>query len=885
MVAPLGRGETGTGAMTWLERVFLRLMRRRRLAADLEAEMAFHREMAARNGNHIPFGNQSVVKEEALDLWRFTFVENLWLDTRFALRRLRANSGYSATAVISLALGIGISTAVFAVLNVVAFRPLPYPDEKSLVWGTEILKANSTDPITLTPDFLDWRRMNHTFDSLGAYRGFTGVVTGLREPLEIHIASASASLLSALRVAPAYGRLFGREEDRAGAPHVALVSHAFWREHLGSSNKALGKPVLIDGSAYSIVGVLPAGFVFPGDQPFDIITPLATNEAGELARDERFITTLSNVIGRLKPGVTIEQAHADLSRIQAHLPVPPFHPTITIELIPLRTFLFGDQKTTAAVLVTGALLFLLLASANLGNLALSQIVQRDRELAIRRALGAARGRVIAQLLIENALLVGVAGLLGICIAAAIRNAMSAMPQYGPRFYANLPLDRTVLLFAAGLLCGVLLVFGLIPALRIGETRLQTAIAAGQNSVAGRRSQLRYVSFVTAAQIAVVVALGSSAALTLQSFWNMRYRALGFQPEHTIDASLSLTSARYKDPGGQIAFIRELLARASAIPGVQQAAASIEWEVPPGRGHAMNVAHIEGRPLPMTSRQKAIMRNQDVSCAYFRILHIPLVEGRFLSDSDERNSTPVVVVSHEFAKRYFPGESAIGHRLQAGERENVWYTIVGVVGDVRSGGLESVAEPMVYTPYAQSESGRLWDLAIILDSSLPIKSVAPEFRTIVASIDPEEPVSRIETIDARLDQSAAQPRFTARLLTILSLLGAALAMAGVYGLTACRAKAQMREIAVRQALGAPLCSILSSMLKNAALVAGTGLLCGVALALASRQLISAMLFQVDLRNPRPILAVCVCIVLAVLAACIGPAWKASHASPIVILRES
>lgn len=885
MDALVRRRSTSARKMISIPSLFLKVVRRRRLRADLEAELAFHREMATDQGNHIGLGNVTVLKESALDLWRFNAFENALRDLGLAVRRIRRNPVYTVAAIGSLALGIGISAAMFTILNAVVFRPLPYADAQRLVWVTEVLKANSTDEITLTPDFLDWRRANHTFESMAAFNYDTHIVTGLAEPIEIHSVRASASLLPILHVKPMLGRIFRSDEDYAGRERVAMLSYVFWRDHLGSSASVLAKPILLDGEQYSIIGILPQGFVFPGDEEVDAMTPLAKNEAGELARDGRVITIVHNVIGRLKPGITQAQAHDDLAAIQAHLPLPPFHPTITIKMLPLRAYLFGDQKITASVLVIGSLLFLLVASANLGNLALSQLMQRDRELAIRRALGAARTRVIAQLVMENAVITVSACIAGLGVAICIRNLIAAMPQYQARFYAELPVDGRVLLFTGGALAGIVLVFGLLPALRVSDVQLATAIAAGQTTVAGRRLHLRYLSLVAVVEIAMVVALSSSAALMLKSFWNMRYRELGFQSQHAITSTLNLSASRYDDEHRQVAFMDRLLERASAIPGVVKVAISAASEIPPGAGHATNIARIEGRPLPRDSRQKPVMRNQEVSAGYFSILQVPLIAGRLLRDSDGSDAAPVVVVSKEFVRRYFPQQSAIGHRVQAGERDNIWYTIVGVVGDVKSSGLASSPEPVLYTPYAQSDGRRLRELGVILQSFLPIASIAPSFRKAVAAIDPEQPISSMETIDERLNHSVARPRFTASLLATLSILGTVLAMLGVYGLTSCRVRSQTREIAVRQALGAPPSRLIYHVIRSGIVVAGVGLLFGLALTVAITRLISTMLFEVSPRDPMALIAVCLAVMLSALAACFTPALRATRLDPLVSLRET
>lgn len=871
--------------MTSLRRAVRKLMRRRRLHAEMEAELAYHRELSKENGNPICLGNVTVIKEAALDLWRFTLIENAWRDFLFAARALRRNPAYTATAVGSLALGIGVCTAMFTILNAVALRPLPYTHPQQLVWISQVLKANSTDEVTLTPDFLDWRAGNRTFQSMAAYNESTRSLTGIAEALEVHTVKASAALLPLLGINPLLGRNLPESADFAGHEHVALLSHSIWSSRFGADNSIVGKPILLDGEQYIVVGVLPEGFLFPGPEQVDIITGLGKNETAELARNGKVLSIVRNIIGRLKPGVTKEQARQDLTIIQAHLPHSlPWSPTITVKLLPLRDHLFGNARIAGIVLVAGSLLFLLIASTNVGSLSLVRLMQRDRELAIRRVLGAARTRIITQLLIESSLLAVFASAIGVLIAMGIRSVLVAFGPYSAGIYGNLPIDLRVVAFASALLIVTILVFGMVPAFRMSDFHLGEAVAAGQTTITGKRHNLRLLSVVGAAEIAIVIALSSSAALMLESFWNMRYKELGFDSEHAIAAKINLGSSRYHNKNREFSFIHQLLERTAALPGVEAVSPTIASEIPPGEGHATNVVTIEGRPLPLNSRHKALQRAQEVNAAYFKILRIPLLKGRLPRDSDTANNLPVVVVNSQFAKRYFPGESALGHRLQTGERKNTWYTIVGVVGDVKTSGLVARPEPVVYTPYEQSDGGRLRDLGIIIRSALPVGSIAPQFRKIVRDLDPEQPVAGIETIDHRLNASVSRPRFTADVLSVFSCFGVLLAIVGVYGVVSCRTRAQMREIAVRQALGAQHTVIISNILGHAVRLAVLGLLAGIALAFLGNRLISGLLFEVKPDDPAALVVVCAGIVSAVFAASFLPALRASRIDPLVSLRQ-
>ncbi|MBV9767108.1 MAG: ABC transporter permease, partial [Acidobacteriaceae bacterium] len=681
------------------------------------------------------------------------------------------------------------------------------------------------------------------------------------------------------------GRNLPQTADLAGQERVALLSNPIWQSRFAANTSIIGRPIRLDGEQYIVTGVLPQSFLFPGAEQVDIITGLGKNEAGELARDGKVFTIVRNVIGRLKPGVTNEQARQDLAAIQAHLPLPPWRPSITIKLLSLRDHLFGNAKVTGIVLVGGSLIFLLIASANVASLSLVRLMQRDRELAVRRVLGAARARVISQLLIESSMLAGFACAIGVFIAFAIRNLLVAFGPYGLSIYGNLPIDLRVIVFASTLLILTILIFGMLPALRMSDFHLGEAVAAGQTSITGKRHNLRLLSIASAVEIAIVIALSSSAALMLKSFWNMRYKNLGFESQHAIAVTLNLGSSRYADKNREFSFINQLLDRTAAIPGVEAVAVTLASEIPPGEGHATNIVRIEGRSLAANSRQKALQRGQEVNASYFKVLRIPLLEGRLLRDSDRANSPPVVVVNNQFARRYFPGESALGHRLQTGESENTWYTIVGVVGDVKTSGLAAYPEPVVYTPYGQSDGARLRDLGLVISSALPVASIAPEFRTIVAALDPEQPVAAIESIDHRLNASVSRPRFTANILFTFSCFGVLLAIIGVYGVLACRTRVQIREIAVRQALGAQRTAIISNVLADALRLLIPGLLAGISLALVGNRLISSLLFEVKPGDLTLLATVCAGIVVAAFAASFLPAFRASGLDPLVSLRQN
>ncbi len=388
-------------------------------------------------------------------------------DLAYGARTLRRRPGFTLAAGLSLTLGIGVTTAIFTVLNAVALRPLPYNDADRLLWMTEVLQKNSTDELTITPHFLEWRRQNRTFTALAGYNFQTRNLTGRDEPMELHTAKASATLLPLLGVQPALGRNFTKDEDYKGRDQVALLGPELWEHHFGGDPGIVGHTIVLDGSPFTVVGVLPRGFVFPGPDAVQLITPLGKDEAAELQQMQSIVF---NVIGRLKPGVTPEQARADLTVIQSRLPVPPFRPTITLKMLPLRDYLFGNAKMAGLVLVAAAGFLLLIACANVSNLFLARLMQRDKELAIRTVLGGSRARLISQLLTESALLGVLACAAGILLAVWIRRPLLALSPYRLSGLEQLPFDGRVLGFAVALGMLTTLLFGLMPAFRATEIR-------------------------------------------------------------------------------------------------------------------------------------------------------------------------------------------------------------------------------------------------------------------------------------------------------------------------------------------------------------------------------------------------------------------------------
>ncbi|HEV1287985.1 MAG TPA: ABC transporter permease [Bryobacteraceae bacterium] len=797
-------------------------------------------------------------------------------DLFYAGRILARRPGFAVAAILSLALGIGVTTAIFTVVNAVALRPLPYSDPDRLVWMTQLLHGSSTDEVTFTPHFLEWRRQNQTFAGLAAYNSQTRNLTGTEAPIEVHTARASAALLPLLGVEPAIGRNFTTGEDAKGHDRVAILTDQLWQRQFGADPKIAGRPIMLDGDQYIVTGVLPRSFVFPGLDAVDLLTPLAKDEAAELQFHDS-VTIIRNVVGRLKPGVTPEQANADLMVIQARLPLPPWKPTITIQMLPLRDYLYGNAKTAGLVLLAAAGFLLWIACANVSNLLLARLTERDRELSIRAVLGGSRGRLIAQLMTESALLSFVACGLGVAFAWWLRRPILAFSPYRLAGLENLPFDGRVLAFAVA--CGVstVILFGVIPAFRATEIRLAESVKAGEAAVIGGRGSRRVLSLIAAAEIAVLLLLSTGAGVMLKSFWKMRYQNLGFAPDHLIAATLTLSGERYREVRQRSAFVDQLLERAQNLPGIEASAITNSGEIPPGTWHATNVFLVEGRELPQPGH-RPIARFQSASAGIFSILRIPLLQGRLFDASNRGN---VVVVNRALVEKYFRDEKAIGRRIRFGANTAPWCEIVGVVANVKTSGLAAAPEPAVYYPYNQSD--QMSNVGLILRSPLSAGAVARGLREAVLSIDSNQPVATVESLDERLTKSVSTPRFTAALLSAFAGLAAILGIIGVYGVVSCRVRWQMRELAVRQALGAQPRDVVRLVLRQGLAIIAVGIVAGLAGSLALGRVLAGMLYEVRATDPVTLIGVASLLTAVALGACWIPARRAARVDPLVLLR--
>jgi len=817
------------------------------------------------------------MKQVAYERCGLPAVEGVLQDGKYALRQLRKALGFTLVAISVLALGVGANTAIFSVIDAVLLKPLPYPAADRLVWIGETLKGNSTDQVTLTPDFLEWRDRNTVFTAMAAFNLMTRTLTNAGEPLQLHTAKASSTLLAILQVEPLLGRNFSQKEDRRGSDQVALISYGLWQRSFGGDRNVLGRSITLDDRTYAVVGVLPPFFFFPSNGSIDLITPLAKNEDTERKRGQE-ITVVHNVIARLKPGVSLEQARIEMEGLESHIAPPSFMPRLrmTVRVISLRTQFVGSLRTSLFALLCAVGFLLLMSCANLSNLLLSRAIARQQEMAIRSSLGASRARLIKQLLIESVVLAMLGCVAGLFLAYCTKGILMHLVPQGIPGLEGLPLDWRVLSFA--LLSALLsaIVFGLGPALVSSGASISHGLAKqGRFVFFGARRQL-LLNGLAGAQVAIAIVLLCGGGLMLQSFWNLRYRDLGFRTEHLLATQLHLSGAKYADTGAQIRFLRLLLDNTSVLPGVEGVAVG---NLPPGEGHATNGFAIEGQAQkPAGHRPTA--RSYAISPGYFRVLQVPLLKGRGFAEED--GSGPrVAIVSETFVRRNFVGQDPLGQGVRL-ERGDPWSTIIGVVADLKTGGVVSGPESVIYFPYSQVGTMNE-DVGILVHTAISPTYIEPELRRQIARLDLQQPIIGVQTMDQRFNDDVAKPRLAAVLLGCFAALGLILASVGLYGVMSLWVRAKFRDIGVRLALGARPYDVLRMVLMQSVQIMSLGIAIGICCALFLTRLMQSLLYGVSASDPLVFCAVTLLLVLAVLTASYFPARRASQIDPMMSLR--
>ncbi len=795
-------------------------------------------------------------------------METIIKDIRYGIRGLIKRPGFTTVAVLTLALGIGANSAIFSVLNAVLLRPLPYADADRIVRieETEGKGGMGVSP----PNLLDFQQQNQTLESIAGYARGSFILTGAGEPLRVQSCEISADLFSVLGVKPLIGRSFLAADERPGQDRFALISHGLWQSRFGGNHALLNQQITLDGLSYTVAGVMPKGFEFPiQSERVEIWTPLEQPEDLAQLRGAHYL----DVVGRIKTGVSLAQARADLDAIASRIAQQyPKEVSGKTTVVPLKQDLVGQSQPYLLMLAGAALLVLLIAVANVASLTLARAAERQKEIALRTALGASKSRIVRQLLTESLILSFVGGLAGVTLAGWSTGLLAAIaPGDLPRFQ-SIYVDGRVLMFALGLsvISGILL--GLIPAWRSANADLQVRLKEGETrSASAPRQALRKALVVSEVTLALVLLCG--AGLLIRTLWKLNSVNPGFDPDNVLVGELVLPTTKYRDAGRQTIFFQQLIERIKASPGIESVGGTSS--LPLSGTNMVFFASVEGRAnstLPASFRS--------VSPDYFRTMRIPLLKGRWFEDRDTAASQPVVVINETMARQISPNyEEALGKRIKHGFRNQV-AEVVGVIGDVKYAGLDQQTRPEMYAPFAQ----RAWPfMRIVARSNSDPALVAAAIREAVRAIDPDQPVDKMMTMSSVVSASFVGRSFYMQLLGTFAALAFILASVGIYGVVSYSVAQRTREIGIRVALGARRSDVLGLVLKEALRLTALGVGLGLIGAFAATRVLRSLLFEVKPTDPATFIFLSLLLTLVALLASYIPARRATKVDPLVALR--
>ncbi len=861
---------------------------------ELDQELRFHlehqvqkyldlglsRDQAERRAR-MEFGGMAQVKEECRDARGINLIETLFRDLRYGLRTLRQSPGFTSVATITLALGIGATTAIFSVVYAFLLRPLPYQDPAALVVLNETTPKVGLVSVSY-PDFLDWRAQSRAFSQMAVVHNEEFNLSGIDQPEDVSGAAVSPNFLAMLGVLPLLGRDFDASEEKPGARPVVLLSYQLWQSHFGGDPSAIGRSITLNGRAFTIMGVLPADYV--SIEKTDVIEPIgvwATNNAEAADRGERGDSV---VIGRLAAGAGITQARAEMQSIAARLAqtYPASNDQFGIALQPIRDVFVGSVRPAILVLFAAVVFVLLIACGNVANLFLMRATSRAKELAVRMALGAGRGRIVGQMLVESFLLAFFGGLLGLALAAGgMRGIVRLIPSDTPA-PSQVSLNGAALLFAAGLVILSAFIFGLGPALHSARADVQPELKESGRNATETRRQNRWRGMLVTAQISLALILLVGAGLMLKSLYRLVAVNPGFQPDHVLTMELGLRTAEYEKPAAILNFWRQVLERVRPLPGVESAA--LGTAVPLADEHNRSDITIEGMALP----KPGSFPHPDihiVSPGYVRTLGVPLRRGRAFTDADNEAAPLVTIVNAMLAERYFHGQNPIGKRILLGRiSANVapkWMTIVGVAADTKMYGLSNPARIEVYVPLGQSIPS---DMHLLVKSRNDPVALTSAIRIAIASIDRDQPISGITTMSQLVRDSVSTRRTTLILLVLFSAVALLLAAIGVYGVISYAVAQRTHEIGIRMALGAGAREVVRMVIAQGARIAAAGILIGIVASLGLMRLLANLLFSVSATDPPTFAVVAAVLAFTALLACYIPARRTVRVDPMIALRH-
>jgi putative ABC transport system permease protein len=808
-------------------------------------------------------------------------MDAIWKNLVYSVRMLLKKPSLTAVAIIAIGLGIGANTAIFSVVNTVLLQPLPYPQPQQLVRIASEQRNQALDGrgAFSVPDFLDIQKSSTTLEYVATLKGTGTMTTDGNEPERLLGAAVSADYFNVLGVKPVLGRIFTREEDTPGAASVVLISHGLWQRRYGGDPNIIGREIELGGKT-TVVGVMPAGFEYPiSDDNQDFWEPIfsATFMTKEI-REERANRSLP-VIGKLKPGATVEQAKADLDLIsrQVEQNSPESNTNVIFNAVSMHEDITRDYRPALLVMLGAVGLVLLIACANVANLLLARAVARQKEIAIRMALGASRRRIAGQLLTESILLSLAGGALGLLLATWGTDLLVA---YGPADVPRLRdvgVDRYVLFFTLGLATLTGIVFGLAPALQASKPAPGSMLKESGRGVYTGRSRMRSALIVS--EVALSLMLLAGAGLLINSFWRLLHTDAGFDTKGVLALDIPLGRERYKTPEQRAAAFQQLIARMKTVPGVRDA--SVVSNVPLTDFDVELSFQIEGRP-PYKPGEEAVADYTIAGGEYFRTMDIALLRGRVFTDSDTANSPQVMVVSNAFAKYYFPNEDAIGKRIIMDGDDKTPIEIIGVVDDVRRNGLDQGVEPEMYVSYVQKPDRRL--NLVIRSTTEDASQLAQAARAEVKAFDPRQIIWRAQTIEQLLGTSVAPRKFNMLLLGIFAGVALVLAAVGLYGVMSYSVSWRTQEIGIRMALGAKRTDVLRMVVRQGMTMTLIGLALGLIGVFGLSRVIAGLLYGVSPTDPLTFIGVSIVLLMVALLACLIPARRATRVDPIVALRS-
>ena len=804
----------------------------------------------------------------------------LFEDVRYSLRRLRNAPGFTLLVLATMALGIGANSAIFSVINAVLLRPLPYADPQSLVLLLE--KAHDFPKLSVSyKNYRDWKEQSQSFSQFAAVRITFLTLTGGSEPERIPAQMASANLFDTLGVSVKAGRELLPSDDQKGAAGVVLIGNNLWQRRFNGSRAVLGQSINLDKQPYVIVGILPPAFQVLQQEP-DVILPL--EPWARTLPDDRAWHPGIIPIARLKPGVSLEQARAEMSalakRILKQNPVDDI--AIDANVQQLHQQLVENIRPALLVIAAAVGFVLLLACVNVANLLLARATAAQREIAVRLAIGASRARIARLLLTESILLALLGAGAGLMLAllfvpALVHAAGTSLPAT-----ANPQLDWPVIGFTAGIavLAGIL--FGITPAIQLGMLNLRSTLNEADRGAVGIRA-VRFRRTLVIAEVAIAIPLLIGAGLLIRTFARLSAVDPGFAPDHLLIADLPVAPAAHPKSPERMAFFDEIQHRAAALPGVRSAAMTNFVPVS-GTGSDLHF-NIQGRP-PKSSADYTAANYRVVTADYLKTLHIPLVQGRWITDDDREKAPPVVVINATMARTYFPNQSPLGKRMQIGATpidEVPWMEIVGIVGDLKQSLSDQAASEM-YLPLRQADALLpVYGLSCVMRTAGDPNSVAQAFRVAVHQVDPSQPVVRIRTMEENIATSIAQPHFRTTLLTIFGIIALIMATVGIYGVMAYSVVQRTREMGVRMALGAGPKEIFKLVLRQALTLTVSGIILGLIAAAVLTRFMASLLFEVPALDPLTMISVSLALLVVTLAASYFPARNATRIDPMLALR--